>query len=187
MATPDNYSTAAQLVNEMLDRYHRRASISDGEKMMIDPGQVLDNITEAMRRLDVDIDTPISIEEDVVTLAELTSLIQNLHMGPHLIVHVVNTAMAIMTPRYPEDLVNLPLPDEYDLRKLHPMKVGDRPHAVAKDLFNRRLTGEADLEFDEVEAAVAECDAADQIHTFVAVFYMYGVRLGALKYTTGIA
>lgn len=187
MATPDNYSTAAQLVNEMLDRHHRRASISDGEKMMIDPGQVLDNITEAMRRLDLDIDTPVSIEADVVPLAELQTLIQQLHMAPTLISHVVNTAMEILTARYPTQLVTTPLQPEFDLREMHPLQMGDRPHAVAKDLFNRRLTAEADLEFDEVEAAVAECDAADQIHTFVAAFYMYGVRLGALKYTTGIA
>lgn len=187
MATPDNYSTAAQLVNEMLDRYHRRASISDGEKMMIDPGQVLDNIVEAMRRLDVDIDTPVSIEEDVVTLAELTSLIQHLHMGPHLIVHAVNTAMAIMTPRYPEDLVNLPLPDEYDLRKLHPLKMGDRPHQVAKDIFNQRITAGADLESDDIDDVIDSLDVPDRIQVFVAVFYMYGTKIGALKHTTGIA
>ncbi|TWH15983.1 hypothetical protein JD82_04971 [Prauserella rugosa] len=178
--------TPEQLIAEMLDRRHRRASVSDGETMMIDPGKVLDNIEDAMRRLDVDIDTPVSIEDDVVTLAELTSLIKNLHMGPSLITHVVNTAMAILTARYPAELVTLPLPVEFDLRELHPIRMGDRPHQVAKDVFNRRIAAGVDLDSDDIDEVIDSLEVPDRIHVFVAVFYMYGSKLGALKHRTGI-
>src|SRR5690606_24533691 len=104
----ENEDTTARLVNELMDRFHNRASIDDGTTMMIDPGKVLDNITEAMRRLDLDIATPISIENDVVPLAELQTLIQQLHMAPTLISHVLNTGMEILTARYPADLVTTP-------------------------------------------------------------------------------
>jgi hypothetical protein len=43
---------------------------------------VLENIREAMERLDLDINTAISIEEDVVTLDELLAMIEHMRMGP---------------------------------------------------------------------------------------------------------
>jgi hypothetical protein len=61
--------------------------------MMLDPSQVLENIGNAMERVDTDINMPISIEEDVAALGELMAMIQDLLMGPSLMVHVVNTAM----------------------------------------------------------------------------------------------
>lgn len=82
-----------QAVSELLDRYHPRASISDGGEMLIEPGKVMANIAFAMERVDTDIDTPISIEQDVAPAAELMSLIQDLRLGPVLALHVVNTAM----------------------------------------------------------------------------------------------
>ena len=64
-----------------------------------------------MERIDTDIDSPISIEEDVVTHDEARVLAQN--MRPRLVVHVANTATRIMSARYPEDLVRRPLrPDK---------------------------------------------------------------------------
>ena len=106
----------AQAASELLDRYHPRASMSDGDRMVVEPLKVLENIAFAMERVDTDIDTPISVEEDVVPFHELASLIQDLRMGPTLAIHVVNTAMRIMSARYPAELVNTPLPAGYDLR-----------------------------------------------------------------------
>jgi hypothetical protein len=63
-----------------------------------------------MERIDTDIDTPISIEEDVVTHDETGVLAQN--MRPLLVVHVANAAMRIMSARYPEDLVRRLLPPD---------------------------------------------------------------------------
>ena len=39
-----------QEVREMLDPYHHRASIEDGGQLILQPGQVLENITVAMER-----------------------------------------------------------------------------------------------------------------------------------------
>ena len=48
---------AQQAVSELLDQYHLRASLHDGNKIIIRPGKVLDNIEGAMERVDLDINT----------------------------------------------------------------------------------------------------------------------------------
>ena len=49
----------------MLNPYHQRASVSEDDRMLIEPGKVLANIALAMERVDTDISTPVSIEDDV--------------------------------------------------------------------------------------------------------------------------
>ena len=174
-------------VGEFFDPYHPRASIADGDRIVVNAAQVLDNIALAMERLDIDIETPISIEEDVVPLDELLALIQSMAMGPTLAVHVLNTAMRIMSARYPEELVRSPLPPQYDLRKIVPVTMDDRGHDTAKALFNRRTAGAADFTEDDVAQDLAQLPDNDQLQVFVALFFMYGNKIGAMKYTTGIA
>src|SRR5437870_4181890 len=89
-----------QAVGELADPYHQRASISAGDQIIIQPGKVLENIEFAMERVDTDIDTTVSIE-DFLSLDEAWTLVQDFRMGPTLAVRVVNTAMSIMSARYP--------------------------------------------------------------------------------------
>jgi hypothetical protein len=170
----------------MLDPHHPRASTDDGDRIVIVPGKVLENIALAMERVDNDISTPVSIEEDVAPLGELVIIVQRLGLGPSLAVHVVNNAMAIMSARYPADLVRRPLPSEYDLRQLVPLvPLSDRLQEPAKEIFNRRTGGAGDLD----EEDVPELDSLgweDQLQVFIALFFMFGTKVGALKYTTGI-
>ena len=173
-------------VDELLDRYHPRASISGVDGMVVAPSQVLDNVATAMERVDIDIDTPISIEEDVVPFDELASLVQSMAMGPTLAVHVVNTAMRIMSARYPAELVHAPLPPQYDLRKLHPMPIDDLHHEIAKTIFNRRAASTADLTEADVAAELEPLKVEGQMGVFVALFYMFGTKVGAMKFRTGI-
>lgn len=182
---PDPGSQAEEAVSELLDRYHPRASISDGDQMLIEPGKVLANIAFAMERVDTDINTPVSIEEDVAPAGELASLIQDLRLGPFLAIHVVNTAMRIMSARYPLELVRAPLPPQYDLRKLAPLSITGQQHEVAKTIFNRRAASAADLTVDDV-AELELLSMVDQMQIFVALFYMFGAKVGAMKHRTGI-
>lgn len=175
----------AQAVGELLDQYHPRASISDGDQLLIVPGKVLENIAFAMERVDTDINTEVSIEEDVAPVDELVSMVQNLQLGPTLAVHVANTAMRIMSARYPAELVQTPLPPEYDLRKLAPLTITDHQHEIAKTIFNRRTTSTTDLAEDDVPE-MKSLGMADQVQVFVVLFYMFGSKVGALKYRTGI-
>ena len=99
---------AQQQFSEFLDRDHPRSSVEDGGRIIVNPGQVLENITMTMERVDVDIDTPVSIE-DMLSTDELMVLVGTLHLGPALAVHVVNAAMKIMSARYPAELARRPL------------------------------------------------------------------------------
>jgi hypothetical protein len=181
---PDEQS---QQASEFVDPYHRRASLRDGDRVIIQPGKVLNNITEAMERVDLDINTEVSIEDDVVTVDELRSLIQNLRLGPTLAVHVVNTAMRIMSARYPADLVRTPLPPEYDLRTILALHVTDQQHTIAKSIFNQRTTSATDLTEDDIAGQLDPLAVPDQMELFVTLFYMYGTKVGAMKHRTGIA
>jgi hypothetical protein len=182
--TPADPGPGGQAVSELLNRYHPRASISDGDRLIIEPGKVLANIAFAMERVDTDIDTPVSIEEDVAPLDELLSMIQQLRLGPALAVHVVNTAMRIMSARYPASLVRTPLPPGYDLRKLFPLTLTDQQHDTAKTVFNRRTASTTDLTTDDVPE-LESLDWTDQMQIFAALFYMYGSKIGAMKHRTG--
>ena len=177
----------AQQAGEFLDHYHRRASLRDGDRMIIEPGKVLDNITEAMERVDLDINTEVSIEEDVVGVDELMCLIQDLCLGPTLAVHVVNTAMRIMSARYPAELVCAPLPPEYDLRKILGLHVADQQHTIAKAIFNQRITSATDLTEQDIAGHLEPLTVPDQMELFVTLFFMYGTKVGAMKHRTGIA
>lgn len=127
------------------------------------------------------------IEEDVVSFDELASLIQSMALGSALAVHVVNTAMRIMAARYPAELVGAPFPPEYDLRKLHPLQIDDQQHEIAKTLFNRRSISSRDLADDDVAAELESLGQDGQMQVFVALIYMFGTKVGAMKYRTGIA
>jgi len=166
-----------QAVREILDPYHHRASISDGDSLILQPGQVLDNIALAMERLDNDIDTPVSIEDDVVPLDELMAMVQNLHMGPLLVVHVINTAMRIMSARYPMELVRRPLPPEYDLRVLYPLTYSDQEHETAKTIFNQRTASAVDLAEEDIGPAMEPLNAGQQVQVFTALFFMFGSKV----------
>jgi hypothetical protein len=171
---------------ELLDRDHPRASVHDGGRFVVAPGKVLDNIELAMERVDVDIDTSISIEEDVASFDEIQSMVQAFRQGPLLAVHVVNTAMRIMSARYPAELVGRPLPPGYDLRKIIAIDVADRQHEIATAIFNRRTVSPVDLAVEDVAADLEPLDDGEQITVFVALFYMYGTKVGAMKRHTGI-
>lgn len=186
MTRPDD-DNPWQTASELLDPYHPRASTTDGDRIMLDPGQLLENIANAMARLDLDINTPISIEEDVASLNELMVMVQNLQMGPTLAIHVLNTAMRIMSARYPAELVTTPLPPAYDVRKILPQfTVDDQLHDIAKMLFNRRTTSSVDLDYDDVVADFEPLDTGAQLQIFTTLFYMYGTKIGAMKHRTGI-
>jgi hypothetical protein len=184
---PNLGDQARQQASEFVDHYHRRASLRDGDRIIIQPGKVLDNITEAMERVDLDINTEVSIEDDVVTADELMSLIQDLRLGPTLAVHVVNTAMRIMSARYPAELVHTPLPPEYDLRTILALDITDQQHTLAKTLFNQRTTSATDLTEQDVAGQLEPLTVPDQMELFVTLFYLYGTKLGAMKHHTGIA
>jgi hypothetical protein len=135
--------------------------------------------------VDTNIETPVSIE-DFVSPEEAWTMVEGFRMGPTLAVHVVNTAMTIMSARYPAKLVRAPLPPQYDLRKLHPVPISDQGHEIAKTVFNRRITSAADLTEDDIAAAMEPLATHGQTEVFMGLFWMFGTKVGAMKHVTGI-
>ncbi|MFI6244562.1 hypothetical protein ACIBEF_32585 [Micromonospora sp. NPDC050795] len=138
-----------------------------------------------MERLDIDINTPISIEEDVAAEDELLGMIQNLSLGALLAAHVVNTAMRIMSARYPAELVRFPLPEQYNLRQLYPLAFTDHEHEIARTIFNQRAARAGDLDADDLRPRMEPLDTGQQVQVVLALFFMFGSKVGAMKHRTG--
>ncbi|WP_143116111.1 hypothetical protein [Lentzea xinjiangensis] len=171
---------------ELLDPHHHRASVHLGDQLVIDPDQVLANVAMAMERLDLDIDTPVTIEEDVATLDELVAVVDHLDKGPALVAHTLNTAARVMNARYPADLVHRPLPRDCDLRRLFHADIDERSQDVARMVFNRRLADEVDVQDAEIRNDLDGLTPHQRIEVFMAVFFLYGTKIGALQNRTGI-
>ncbi|MEV6527783.1 hypothetical protein AB0M43_38265 [Longispora sp. NPDC051575] len=169
-----------QAVAELLDPYHGRASISGGGQVVVNASQVMENIALAMERLDLDINTPVSIAEDVVPVDVLASMVQQMQMGPAIALHVVNTSARIMT-RYPKELAGLPLPEGYDIREMHPLKISDAHHELARRIFNRRTASRKDLGWDDVPE-VERLDVEGQLQVFLCLFFMFASKVGAIQW-----
>lgn len=151
---------------------------------MMDPGQVLTNIENTMRRIDADINVQVSIADDIATEKELMVMMDDFRMAEPLIVFLVNTGMQIMkADGYPAELVTKPLPDHYDITVLVPaLTVNKRQHQIAKAIFDRRSTSPADLTEDDVAGEIEPLDLAGKIEVFIILFYMWGTKIGAMKH-----
>ena len=174
-------------VREFLDPWHPRASVETDrpEQVFVDPERVLDNITLALHRLDVDIDAPPAFEPDTVTVNELAVMLDDLDRTAALVARLVNVAVQLMAARYPEALVRFPLPDTYDLRDVDRLAIGDREHHLARDILNQRLGTDVDLHPDDLVERLRPLDPGEQVHLLVALCRMYRHKLLALKLHTG--
>ncbi|ROP41743.1 hypothetical protein [Saccharothrix texasensis] len=184
---PDAHVHAEAEVREFLDPWHPRASVETGhpERVLVDPERVLDNITLALHRFDVDVDAPPAFEPDTVTVDELAVMLDDLDRAAALVARLVNIAVQLMTARYPEPLVRFPLPDTYDLRAVDRLAIGDRAHDLARDILNQRLAADADLHPDELVEQLRPLSPGEQVHLLVALCRMYRHKLLALKHHTG--
>ncbi|MCE6998323.1 hypothetical protein LZG04_26505 [Saccharothrix sp. S26] len=182
---PDVYGEAA--VREFLDPWHPRASVETGSpvRVYVDPERVLDNITLALHRLDVDLDAPPAFEPDTVTVNELAVMLDDLDRAASLVARLVNVAVQLMATRYPEPLVRFPLPDTYDLRDADRLAIGDREHALAREILNERLATDVDLHPDDLVERLRPLSPGEQVHLLVALCRMYRHKLVALKHHTG--
>ncbi|WP_447002212.1 hypothetical protein ACRAKI_21010 [Saccharothrix isguenensis] len=184
---PDPGVYGEREVREFLDPWHPRASVETDrqEQVFVDPERVLDNITLALHRLDVDIDSPPAFEPDTVTVNELAVMLDDLDRTAALVARLVNIAVQLMTARYPEALVRFPLPETYDLRDVDRLAIGDREHRLARDILNQRLGTDADLHPDDLVEHLRPLDPGEQVHLLVALCRMYRHKLLALKHHTG--
>ncbi|MFE5565954.1 hypothetical protein ACFQ68_13290 [Amycolatopsis japonica] len=175
-------------VREFMDPGHRRASIVDGGRMMTDPGQVLNNIENTMRRMHADINIEVSVDEDLANEKELMVIMGELMMASPLITFVVNTGMQVMdSGGYPAELVTKPLPDHYDITALIPsLKVNQRQHDIATTIFNLRTTSPRDLTEDDVDELLDPLDLAGKIEVFIILFWIWGTKIGAMKNVMGL-
>jgi hypothetical protein len=185
---PDPEVYGRTQVLEFLDPWHPRASVEasgPGAEVVVDPERVLDNITLALHRLDVDLDAPAPLGPDTLTENELVVMLAGPDRPAVLVAHVVNTAVRLMHSRYPLTAARAPFPDDYDLREVETLDVGDREHALARALFNQRLAGEPYLDPADLTPRLRAVDFEGHIRLLAALSVMFTHKLLALKHHTG--
>jgi hypothetical protein len=170
-----------RVVAELLDPYHHRASAVDGDRLVINASQVLDNIELALERLDLDINAAFSISEDVVDVDVLTAMVGSMAQGPTVALTVLNAGTRILDARYPRELARLPFPEQYDLRQLQPLQITDAQHELGRQLFNRRTASAKDLEWSDVPE-IEELSTVDQVQLFVTLVFMFASKSGAIQW-----
>ena len=178
---PDVYG-ATQL-REFLDPWHPRASMETDriEDTVVDPERVLDNIVLALHRLDVDLDSPSVLEPATITTTELAAMLDG-GRAAQLIAHVLNTAVRLLTSRYPEAAARAPFSGHYDLQHLTPPAVDEAELALARELFNRRLADHEDIAPAAVAPELAPYDAGGLVRVLAAISVLYCHKLLVLKH-----
>jgi hypothetical protein len=181
---PDPEVYGETQVREFLDPWHPRASVETDqvEDAVVDPERVLDNVVLAIHRNDVDLDSPSVLEPATITTTELAAMLEDKGRAARLIAHVINTAVQLMVSRYSEPVARAPFPDAADLRHLTSPTVGDSELALARDLFNRRLTSPDDLRPADIVAALHAHDPGGLVRTLAAVSVLYRTKLLVLKH-----
>ncbi|GAB1645330.1 hypothetical protein [Krasilnikovia sp. MM14-A1259] len=66
------------------------------------------------------------------------------------------------------------------------MQLSDPEQNTARAIFNQRMASEVDLEAVDVFAALEPLGAAGQVQVFMALFWTFGAKVGAMKQRTGI-
>jgi hypothetical protein len=70
--------------------------------------------------------------------------------------------------------------------KFAPLELTDREHDAAKWIFNLRTEHFSDLTEDDIASEFAHLDVPEQMTIFVALYYMFCTKVGALERRTGI-
>jgi hypothetical protein len=119
----------------------------------------------------------------VPTLDELLTMIEQMRMGPTVMVHVINTSVRIMRRRYPVGLVDRTFTS---LRQITPVMISDELHDIAVRIFNLPTLSEGDLIENDVAGMLDRLEGADQATVLTALIYMHDTKAGALKSRTRI-
>jgi hypothetical protein len=182
---PEVYGEAE--VEEFLDPWHPRASVDsiDGDhtaQSVVDPERVLDNITLALHRMDIDPFAPSPVGPATVTENELIVMLAGIERASALVAHMINVAVNSLVNQYPERVARAPFPTAYDPREAEVVTIHDHELDLARDLFNHRLNSHTDFDPADTAAPLELLDFGGRHRLLSAISVMYAHRLLALKY-----
>jgi hypothetical protein len=165
-----------ELVRQFRDLYDERATIIEGDRVVMDPGKVLENIRARMERIDLDPGTPWPLDQ-VMSWEEMAVLFDQLRMGPLVVAETAECARQILS-RWPADAVQHPIPPQARIEEFLP---GTEMEVASQDLgrrvINRALAGPAEVEtYSELD----EASAQDLMGAWLAVLFWYAIKSGLL-------
>lgn len=164
-------------VGEMLDPYTERTHVVEGDRAMVNPGQILENIRARMGRIDIDPDTEWS-PENVMSLEEGQVLFQQLRMGRMVVTETAWYARQILA-RWPAENVEHPMPPEARIESfLDGPTVDAADGDIARKVINRAL---ASHEHIETHPELGGLDPVKLLSVWIGVVSWFGIKSGYLN------
>ncbi len=171
-----NAAREAERINreaaELHDPYDDRTLLRVGDRVAVDPQQILHNIYVRMERIDLDPDTDWAPEE-IMSLDEAQLMVEQFGFGEMVVAVTADYARQILT-RWPAELVGHPYPDEARIEMfLHGYTIDHDIQDIGKRVINRALSSE-----EEVESH-PELDGLDTdrlVQVWLAVVIWFGIK-----------
>jgi cell filamentation protein len=173
---PDPEPSLPELIRQFWDPYDERATLIEGDRVLMDPSKVLENTRARMERIDLAPGTPWSLEQ-MMSWEEMAILFAQLRMGPLIVTQTAEYARQILS-RWPSAAVRHPIPPQARIEDFLP---GIEMEAASQDL-GRRVINRALASPDEIEThpELREAGAQELMGAWLAVLFWYTIKSGTL-------
>jgi hypothetical protein len=167
----------AREANEMLDPYAERAMVVEGDRVAVDPAQLLQNIHDRMERVNLDPDTAWSAEE-IMSVDETAVMFKQLGMGEIVVTETAWYARQVLA-RWPAELVEHQMPPQARIDMfLEGPKVDPADGDLGRQVINRAL-GSSD--HVDTHPELDGLDADKLMAVWLAVVFWFCIKSGMLN------
>jgi hypothetical protein len=165
-------------VDELLDPDRERSMVLDGDRGVVLPGQVLQNLRERMERMDRDPDTTWSPEE-LMPYEEVAVMFAQLSLGDLVVAQTAWYARQVLT-RWPLELVEHPIAPEARLSMflIDPVTLSEHHQDLGRRVLNRALASPTEV---ESHPELQDLDTKDLMNVWLAVVFWFGIKSGSLN------
>lgn len=155
--------------------------VVEDSRVMMNPGQVLDNIRHRMERIDLDPDTAWA-PQDVMSLDEMAVLFDRLRQGRLIVSETAWYARQILI-RWPAEFVEHPIPPEARVEGFFPGTDLDlHDQDLGRQVINRALASPQEV---DTHPELNGLTPQQLMGVWVAVLFWFGAKSGALNQRHG--
>lgn len=169
-------------VRALLDNLNDTTTVASGDRVLVSPGQILENIRTQMERIDLDPTVQWSPEE-AMSADEAELMFGSLSMGPMVIATTAWYARQILSARWPLPLVEGRIAPEARIEMFADgVTVSEQGQLVAKEVLCRALASAAEVEeHPELESL----PASELSEVWISLLFWFGIKSSALHQHAG--
>lgn len=170
-------------VSQFIDRYDSRSMIDTGDGVVMEPGQVMENVHHLMERMELDPAIGFAPEEAIK--AEESEPLAQMGLWDLIVTETAWSARSILAPRWPRERVEGPIAEAARLDMFidgpgFTLQPGDEERAKA--VLNRALASEERVDHHPELDGLAQDRLAQ---TWFPMLAWFGIKCGALHAENG--